>query len=132
MFKQIDRKVETKTRREIIDITNLVTEVISKNKDSKDLVNIYTPHTTACITINEYEKDLKKDIMETINSIAPSDGDYHHQVNADAHIVSNIIKPSITIPFKNGSLNLGTYQKILFLELDGPRNRAIKNTLMST
>lgn len=132
MFKQIDREVGTKTRREIIDITNLVTEAISKNKDSKGLVNIYTPHTTACITINEYEKDLKKDIMETINSIAPSDGDYNHQVNADAHIVSSIIKPSITIPFKNGYLNLGTYQRILFFELDGPRNRAIKITLMST
>jgi secondary thiamine-phosphate synthase enzyme len=132
MFIQINREIETKTRREIIDITKLVTEIISKNKDIKGLVNIYTPHTTACITINEYEKDLKKDIIETINSIAPIDGDYHHQVNADAHIVSSIIKPSTTIPFKNGSLNLGTYQRILFLELDGPRNREIKITLMST
>ncbi len=105
MFKQIDRKVVTKTRREIINITNLVTKVISKDKDSKGLVNIYTPHTTACITINEYEKDLKKDIIETINSIASSDGEYHHQVNADAHIVSSIIEPSTTIPFKNDSLN---------------------------
>ncbi|MEM1518306.1 MAG: secondary thiamine-phosphate synthase enzyme YjbQ, partial [Nitrososphaerota archaeon] len=90
-------------------------------------------HTTSALTINEDEHRLKKDIMDLLEKIVPENADYRHNEidnNADAHLRSSLMQPFLIIPIVNGSLQLGTWQSLFFLELDGPRNREIIATII--
>lgn len=98
------------------------------------LVAIWTPHTTAAVTVNENDPDLWKDILELYVKIAPIEDEYRHnrkyaglsrEQNAHAHILSSLIKPGLTVPISNGVPILGMWQRFLFVELDGPRSRKI-------
>jgi len=131
MFKQNLIKVKTDSHKEIIDITKTVTKELRDSGLKNGLINVFIPHTTACVTVNENDRKLWKDLMEFINKLVDSNVNYSHQPNADAHILSSLIKATLTIPFINGAINLGTYQKILLIELDGPRTRQINITLLS-
>lgn len=116
-------QVKTSGKVEVIDITPHVSSRIK----SGSLCVLFTPHTTAAITINEFEPFLKSDLEKLYASIIPEENWKHNSIdnNAEAHLLSSIIKPSISIPIKDGSLALGTWQKILFIELDGPRERTV-------
>lgn len=117
-------QVKTSKKVEVVDITSHVSSRIK----SGSLCVLFTPHTTAAITINEFEP-LIKDDMERFYSFIIREKNWKHNSidsNAEAHLLSSLIKPSISIPIKDGSLALGTWQKILFIELDGPRNRTVQ------
>ncbi len=97
-------------------------------------VAIWTPHTTAAVTVNENDPDLWKDILELYVKIAPIEDEYRHnrkyaglsrEQNAHAHILSSLIKPGLTVPISNGVPTLGMWQRFFFVELDGPRSRKI-------
>lgn len=124
--------VKSEKQLQIIDITDKV-------KDSIDIedgfVDVFVPHTTAAITVQEPDRDLWKDLLNTYRRLVPLEGDYEHNAkysstsserNAHAHILSSLIKPSVEIPVEKGKPILGTWQSILFVELDGPRNRKVK------
>ncbi len=133
MIRQNFLYLETKKRRELIDITEKINGMIAKERDP-GLLNLYVPHTTAGLIINENEGGLKDDIINMLEKIAPENGDYKHNWidnNADAHLLSIILKNNASIPFSAGKMILGTWQSVFFVELDGPRQRQIVVTIVS-
>ncbi len=120
-------------RVEIIDMTHDINDILTKSKIKDGLINIFAKHSTAGIVINENESGLMKDFQNAIESLIPENNNYLHDRidnNADSHIRSFFIGSSETIPVENGHLNLGTWQSIFFIELDGPRNRKFVITVM--
>ena len=133
MFKTLPLK--TKKKFEISDITRDVVTVVNESNINNGLVNVWVPHTTAGLTVNEYDPDLWNDILSTFIKMVPLKANYHHNAkyshlsreqNAHAHILSCIIKSSLSIPLKEGKMVLGTWQSILFFEFDGLHNRSLQ------
>ena len=123
--------IRTKRESDIIDITSNVQDVISKSKFNDGIVCVFVPGSTGCITTIEYEPGLIKDFPKALDKIAPKNLHYdHHETwnddNGRSHVKASIMGPSVTFPFKNGKLIHGTWQQIVFIELDTrPRNRNI-------
>lgn len=117
--------IKTSRRVEIIDITGLVERSLEKDSD---LAVIYSPHTTTAIVINEAESGLLEDILDFMERLIPYGKGYRHDridSNADAHLKASILGNSVVVPVENGKLMLGTWQRILFIEFDGPRSRRV-------
>ncbi len=119
--------ISTNSRTELIDITSFVESYVKSNEIQNGILYIYTPHTTAAITINENaDRTVKNDINNFLNKLIPFKSNYTHlEGNSDAHIKSSIIGCSETVFIENRSLILGTWQGIFFCEFDGPRNRKV-------
>jgi len=125
--------LSTSKKQELIDITDEVNSIVKKSKVKGGLCNIFTMHATAAIIINE---NADPDIcLDTLNKLI-KEGVWRHDKldgNAASHIKSTILGPSETIPIKNGELQLGTWQAISLVELDGPRsNRKIIVSIVPT
>ena len=125
-------KIRTSKRLEVLDITDQIERTISSFEINNGMVIIWNSHTTAIITINENDPDLWKDILDKLTELVPVEGSYRHNAkyagidreqNAHAHILNCLAGQCTTIPLADGRLLLGTWQRILFLELDGPRSR---------
>jgi len=117
-------RLRTSERRELINITRLVEEVVEESGVRNGLVIIYAPHATAAIIVNEDEPGLKNDILRWVEENIPWDGKWlHNRIddNAAAHIASALISSCRVIPVVNSRLYRGTWQEIFLLELDGPR-----------
>jgi len=116
----------TKRKEQIIDITGDVRAILNRWGVQNGIVMLFAPHATASIIINEGEPGLERDILNLFNLIAPADGDYHHNridMNAHAHLRSVAFPPYVVIPVRNGKMLLGAWQRIMFVENDGPRAR---------
>ena len=114
--------IETKKRIEVIDITDEVVKSIGKG----DACLVYVSHATAALIVNEFEPNIKSDYEKFFSKIAK--GEWKHNAiddNAEAHLLSALISPSVTVPIKDDKLELGTWQRIMLVELDGPRKRKI-------
>jgi secondary thiamine-phosphate synthase enzyme len=119
-------KVSTSERNELIDITDKVQQAVNDLGFVKGVITVFTPHTTAAITINENaDPDVTRDIIYGLNKIVPSSGYYHSEGNSDSHIKSSMIGASEQIIVESGQLKLGTWQGIYFCEFDGPRLREV-------
>ncbi|MDI3547967.1 MAG: hypothetical protein PWR10_1619 [Halanaerobiales bacterium] len=120
-------KVKTSQKVELVDITSLLNKVINDTGINEGIIIVYTPHTTAALTINEgADPDVKADILNEINKIIPFDDNYRHfEGNSAAHIKSSLFGVSETIIIENGRMLLGRWQKIYFCEFDGPRTREV-------
>ena len=126
-------ELTTSNRIEIADITSNVDAAIAEGGLKRGLVNIYSKHSTSAIFINENEAGLVEDYVDIIEKLVPTGDNYRHDRidnNADSHLRSFIIGNNETVPFENGSMNLGTWQSVFFLEMDGPRNRRITITII--
>ncbi|MGZ5539458.1 MAG: secondary thiamine-phosphate synthase enzyme YjbQ [Halobacteriota archaeon] len=121
---------------QIIDITNHVQELLAKSQLNDGLATVFVPGSTASVTTIEYEPGLIADIKKALDRIAPRDGHYEHDQrwhdgNGHSHVRAAFLKPSVAIPFSNKTLMLGTWQQLVFIELDvRPRNRTIVVQLM--
>ncbi len=130
------REIEIKTTKhqEILDITEKIKNLIKNSGINKGICNIYARHATAAIIINEGDDpNVKTDLLNVLNKIVPKKGNYLHDRidnNAQAHMLSSVLGCSVNVPFQNGVLLLGTYQAIMFVELDGPRTRTIVVSLI--
>jgi len=131
--------VKSKKKMEVLDVTSKVSEVVNRSGIKNGLANIWVPHTTAAITVNEHDLDLWEDILATMERLVPIKGSYHHNAkygwipseqNAHAHILNCLIKPNVTLPIENGRILLGTWQSILFIEMDGPQTRRVQVHVM--
>jgi len=122
-----DINIKTRSQIEFIDITSQVQGVIDKSGIKEGICNVYVPHTTAAVTINENaDPDVIRDIITRLNEIVPLNGNYRHtEGNSAAHIKASIIGASETVFIKDGRLVLGTWQSIFFCEFDGPRSRRL-------
>ena len=125
MIKYIN--IKSRTRTEFIDITEKVQEVLKETGIVSGTCNLFVPHTTAAITINEgADPSVQHDIQTFLNRLVPFDGDYHHREgNSSAHIKTSMIGVSQNVLIDEGRLHLGTWQSIFFCEFDGPRHRRV-------
>ncbi len=120
--------IKTNKNFELIDITKEVSDVLRSSGAKEGLINVFTRHTTTALFINENENGLIKDYEDVLFRLVPERGNYRHDRiddNAHSHLKAIILNTSITIPFKDSRLMLGTWQRIFFVELDGPRTRNI-------
>ena len=123
--------VRTNGEVDIVDITGDAQRIISKSKIKDGIACIFVPGSTGTLTTIEYEPGLMKDLPRALQKIAPKGEHYdHHETwhddNGHSHVRASIIGPSITVPIKDGKLLHGTWQQIVFIELDtSPRDRNI-------
>lgn len=125
----MDLNVSTTKKRQVIDITDLLTENLSKGSG---LVNIFIKHTTAAITAADLDPGTDEDLLDGLGGILP-EVDWRHPHNpkhAPDHLLSSIVGPEVTVPVKDGQLQLGTWQRIILIEFDGPRERKIEITFI--
>jgi len=124
--------VSTHSRTETIDVTRQVAESVRKSGVREGICTIYVPHTTAAVTINEgADPAVRSDIINMLSRLVPFEANYSHtEGNSAAHIKSTIVGVSRTVPIKDGSLTLGTWQSIFFCEFDGPRRRKLYVTVL--
>lgn len=119
--------VLTTRREEFVDITALVAQTLREAGLMEGAVLVYSPHTTAGITVNEgADPDVRRDMLAHLSKLVPVDDTFRHaEGNSDAHIKTSLMGPSQLIPVAGGQLCLGTWQKIYFCEFDGPRRRTV-------
>ena len=122
--------ISTRSHQELIDITYQVQGIVRSSGVKDGFCIIYIPHATAGVILNESaDPNIKTDFLNALNKAIPERANYLHDEidgNAAAHIKSAIVGASATIPIRNGTLELGTWQAIMFCEFDGPRsNRKI-------
>ncbi len=133
---QEEFSLSTTKRQELIAITDKVNSIIKKSKIKQGMCNIFTAHATAAIIINEnYDPNICLDLIDALNKLIPAGIWRHDRIdgNANAHIKSAILGASETIPIKDGRLNLGHWQALMFCEMDGPRqNRRIIVTIIQS
>lgn len=123
-------QVSTKEKREIVDITDQIQRLLPARDG---LVNIFVKHTTAAITAADLDPGTDKDLLDFLDSLVP-DIKWRHPHNPDHapdHLLSSLIGPGIMTLAKNGHLQLGSWQRIILIELDGPRERDIEVTFLS-
>jgi secondary thiamine-phosphate synthase enzyme len=124
-------KLNTKGDTEIIDITHKVQEAVTESKLANGIVTVFVPGSTGGITTVEYEPGLVDDLKAFFEKIAPKAAHYEHNVrwkdgNGYAHIRASLLGPSLSCPFINKKLQLGTWQQIIFIDFDNrPRSREI-------
>ncbi|NPB07399.1 MAG: YjbQ family protein [Aquificae bacterium] len=121
-------RVRTTKHTSIVNITSSVREVVRKSGVKEGLCVVYTPHTTACVFINEgADPDVVKDIVYALERLVPwNDPSYAHaEGNSAAHIRSAVIGNSRVIPVVDGELTLGTWESIFLADFDGPRERKV-------
>jgi len=116
--------VQTRKRRELIDLTSEVERVVAESGVSMGICLVFAPHATAAIVANERERGLMNDILRKLSEDYPEDGRWEHNAiddNAAAHLASAFIGSARVFPVINGRLVRGTWQNIFLVELDGPR-----------
>lgn len=121
-------EIDTRKQTEVIDITRSVERELISSTVQSGICLIYTLHTTTGITVNEAEEGIIQDIIRLMNMLVPQCAGYGHDRsdgNAHAHLRSMIIGNSAVIPIEKERLILGTWQRILFIEQDGPRHRRV-------
>ena len=126
--------VKSGSKFEMIDITNQVRKIVNEREIKSGICYVFTPHTTAAITINENaDPNVPRDIMMELDKIIPLNDNYRHiEGNSAAHIKSSLIGASEMVLIEDGKLVLGTWQSIFFCEFDGPRTRKVLIKLVST
>ncbi len=123
--------VKTHSHSELIDITSQVNKAVQESSVKNGVVLVYTPHTTAAVTINENaDPDVQTDLLTSLRSLKFDSLPYRHmEGNSASHIQSSLIGCSEQVILDNGQLVLGTWQGIYFCEFDGPRNRRVIVTI---
>jgi len=116
---------------EIINITDEVQKIVDLSSLKDGIATVFVPGSTAAITTLEYEDGLLVDLSRMLDRVAPKKLEYEHEKawhdgNGHSHVRASLLGPSLTVPFAEGRLILGTWQQIVFLELDNrPRKREI-------
>lgn len=122
--------IETKDKKEVVDITNRVSDVLEKAAKT-GVCHLFVLHTTAALTIADLDPGTDQDMLDAFKAMMPQ-LDYRHPhdpPHVTDHILASLIGNSLTIPVENGAPLLGQWQRIVLIELDGPRRR---NLVLST
>ena len=119
--------IRTNSQVEMIDITASVQAAVNEKNLQSGYCIVFTPHTTAAVTINENaDPDVPRDIIAALEKAVPQNAPYRHsEGNSPAHVKSSLVGASETVLIENGRLVLGTWQSIFFCEFDGPRTRRV-------
>lgn len=124
-MKVITKIVQLRPSKEndVIDFTEQTSEALKESRLENGLVTVFVSGSTAAITTIEYEPGLRHDFPKMLSRIVPKNVQYHHDDtwhdgNGHSHVRASLIGPSLSIPFSNGQLILGTWQQIVMLEMD--------------
>lgn len=123
-----DIKIHTQKTQEVVDITAQVAEMVRQAGVRTGLCVVYVPHATAAVVINENaDPNVCLDTLDALGRMVPEGAWRHDRVdnNAAAHIKATILGPSETVPVRDGRLQLGTWQSLMLVEFDGPRERTL-------
>jgi secondary thiamine-phosphate synthase enzyme len=120
-------QVETKKEKEVLEITALVEKKIAEAKIKEGLCNLFLKHTTAALTTGEVGEGTGDDLLETVQKIIPKINfrHLHNPSHAPDHMIASILGPSLAIPIQDGKLQLGRWQRVLLVELNGPKSREV-------
>ena len=128
-YKEI--QLQTQGEVEMLDITNDLQQVISESNIKEGITCVFVPGSTGTLTTIEYEPGLQKDFPRALERIAPKNMHYdHHETwhddNGHSHVRASLMGPSVTLPIHKGTLMHGTWQQLVFVELDThPRQRTV-------
>lgn len=125
-------QLETRGNADVIDITKDVERALRETKAEDGIVTVFVSGSTGAVTTIEYEPGLVKDIRTALERIAPQSAKYEHDKrwgdgNGHSHVRASLIGPSLTVPFVGREMQLGTWQQIVFIDLD---NRARQRRLI--
>jgi len=119
----------TKKKREYINITSEVEEVVNKSGVLEGMVLVSAMHITAGVWVNDAESGLLQDIDEWLEKLAPFDINYRHhrtgETNGDAHLKSILVHHEVIVPITAGKLDFGPWQQIYYAEFDGQRRKRL-------
>ncbi len=124
-------KFSTKGEVDMIDVTRMVQRAVEESGLKRGIVTVFVPGSTGAVTTIEYEPGLLKDFPKVLERVAPKGEEYEHHLrwhdwNGHSHCRAALLGPSLTVPFEDGRLQLGTWQQIVFVELDvRPREREL-------
>ncbi|HIQ01320.1 MAG TPA: YjbQ family protein [Anaerolineales bacterium] len=124
-------RLNTRGRCDVRDITEEVEQVVQASGLSAGTVTLFCPGSTGGLTTIEYEAGVIADLEQVLDEIVPPDRPYRHHLrwgddNGHSHVRAALIGPSLTIPFVDGRLTLGTWQQIVFCDFDThPRSRRL-------
>lgn len=124
--------IRTTAAKEIVDLTDRLGLVIRKANLQKGLWALFVTHTTAALTTGEIGEGTDDDLLEVVEKMIPRIR-FQHAHDPDhawSHMASSILGPSLTLPVLSGKLVLGTWQSVMLVELDGPRERSVHVTLI--
>lgn len=119
--------VTSKQKREVVDMTVDVEELIRDLGFKDGLCHLFVTHTTAALTAADLDPGADLDMLDAFEAMVPK-LDFRHEHDPEHmpdHIMSAIIGPSITVPVEGGLLQMGNYQRIVLVEFNGPRNRDV-------
>lgn len=126
----------------LVDINAVINEQLQASAVKNGIVTVSSAHTTTAVTINEHEERLLEDIREHFLKLAPENLPYRHNdihlrdcpqdepENAHSHLIAMTLGASETVPVADGRLQLGQYQSVMLVELDGPRERIVNIQIM--
>lgn len=125
--------VRSSKRADAVEITDRVQHVVRESGIETGLCQVYVPHTTAGVFINENaDPDALSDILSTLEALVPWENGYRHaEGNAAAHIKASLVGTAQSVPVRNGRLALGRWQGIFFADFDGPRERHVQVTVLA-
>ena len=113
--------VRTETKRQVVDITDKLEERLSGD----GVVNVLLQHTTAALTVADLDPDTDRDYLKALEMITPVEEwrHPHDPAHFPDHLWSSLIGVALTLPYSDGKLQLGSWQRVIMIELDGPRER---------
>jgi secondary thiamine-phosphate synthase enzyme len=125
-------KVKTHKAKAIVDITDIINKWLEEQKSKSGLCHIFLKHTTACLTTADLDPGTDLDMLDAFEKIIPKLNfrHPHNPAHTPDHILSSIIGPDVLLPVKEGELVLGTWQRVILVELDGPREREVVISLV--
>ena len=136
MVFQKEIHLKTSGHREMHDITQEVSRMVEESKVRSGIVQLFNIGSTAALGTVEFEPGLVKDLPEILDKLIPPSRDYGHEQawhdgNGHSHLQATLLGPSLTVPIRDGSLVLGTWQQIFHLECDvKPRRRTVVVTIL--
>ena len=128
----MELKVRTQNKNDVVDLTRQITELVRQADLEQGLCHVYVPHATAAIIVNENDDpQIGQDLLKALDGLIPEGVWLHDKVdeNGASHLKATILGPSETIPIQRGRLALGTWQAIMLVDFDGPRDRTAIVTL---
>ncbi len=119
--------IQTGTGKRVVDITEQLNSLIRQEGVSGGLCHVFVTHTTAALTTADLDPGTDLDMLDAFTTMIP-DLDYRHPHNpahVPDHILATMLGPSVSVPIEGGRLLLGTWQRVVLFEFDGPRKRQI-------
>lgn len=124
--------IRTQKKRQVLDITDRIDDLLAANySDKSGICNLLVLHTTAALTTADLDPGTDLDILDAFEAMVPKlrYRHPHNPAHVPDHILSALIGTSVALPFQQGKILLGSWQRVVLIELDGPRDREVVVTV---